>query len=176
MSDGITVTTKGAPDLQLKFKKLVEKVSNRKGLHDAIGAAVVSRIVHGFSRSEGPYGPWRPLAPATIRRRRGGSDKPLLDTGRLRNSITHEANSLSVLVGTNVEYAAFHQFGTKRKTTRDFTPRTKSIFSRIVAEEAKRIGTTKIPRRAFLPDMGLPNEWIQEDVLDTAEAFLKAGL
>ena len=32
-------------------------------------------------------GPFKPLKPSTIRRK--GSSRPMIDTGRLRNSITH---------------------------------------------------------------------------------------
>jgi len=41
----------------------------------------------------------------------GKNGMPLLDTGRLRNSITYNADKNSVSVGTNVVYAAIHQFG-----------------------------------------------------------------
>lgn len=39
-----------------------------------------------------------------------------VDTGRLRDSITHEthAEEESVYVGTNVEYAAYQEYGTSR--------------------------------------------------------------
>ena len=47
--------------------------------------------------------------------------KTLIDTGRLKNSITSRAYSNKAVVGTNVIYAAIHQFGGKagrgRKTT-----------------------------------------------------------
>ena len=135
----------------LGVTRLIKKIDDKRLLHDAIGQSLVSRIVLGFSRSAGPYGPWQPLSPITIARRRNKSNKPLLDTGRLRNSITHEFSSRSVRVGTNVEYAVPHQLGAK-------------------------IGAAKIPRRAFLPDKGLPREWEQEDVVETVEAFIEGGL
>lgn len=34
-----------------------------------------------------------------------------VDTGRLRNSITHQAGDDSVVIGTNVEYAPFVELG-----------------------------------------------------------------
>jgi len=39
------------------------------------------------------------------------------DTGRLKNSITHvtkQPDDMSVTVGTNVEYAAYQEFGTSK--------------------------------------------------------------
>lgn len=45
-----------------------------------------------------------------------------VDTGRLRNSITHEVaeDGLSAVVGTNVEYAPYVEFGTRRMRARPF--------------------------------------------------------
>jgi len=37
-----------------------------------------------------------------------------VDTGRLRNSITHVVNGDSVVIGTNVEYAVYQEFGTSK--------------------------------------------------------------
>lgn len=35
-----------------------------------------------------------------------------VDTGRLRNSITHSVDSTTAYIGTNVEYAAYVEYGT----------------------------------------------------------------
>ena len=37
-----------------------------------------------------------------------------VDTGRLRNSITHETEQDYAIIGTNVEYAPFQELGTSR--------------------------------------------------------------
>lgn len=55
---------------------------------------------------------WAPLKPATVRRKR--SSKPLIDTGKLLNSITHQVSEDEVRVGVFGEYAvvaAVHEFG-----------------------------------------------------------------
>lgn len=46
----------------------------------------------------------------------GARRRSPVDTGRLRNSITHElaADELSARIGTNVEYAPHVEFGTRR--------------------------------------------------------------
>lgn len=38
-----------------------------------------------------------------------------VDTGRLRNSITHDASDTGVVIGTNVKYAPFVELGTSRQ-------------------------------------------------------------
>lgn len=40
-----------------------------------------------------------------------------VDTGRLRNSITHQEGDNYTAIGTNVEYAAAHELGTSRGIT-----------------------------------------------------------
>lgn len=60
---------------------------------------------------------WPPLKPETIKRKR--SSKPLIDTGRLRNSITHKIEENAALVGIFggevVVYAAVHEFGSPKR-------------------------------------------------------------
>lgn len=58
---------------------------------------------------------WPPLKPSTVKRK--GSDKPLIDTGKLLNSITHKVEDDTVKVGVFGEYcivAAVQEFGTNR--------------------------------------------------------------
>lgn len=60
----------------------------------------------------GGDGDWPKLSPATLRQRTSGSTKPLIDTGRLRASLTSSAavqqiKSDSVTVGTDVAYAKY---------------------------------------------------------------------
>lgn len=74
-----------------------------------IGQILVTSTVDRFERGVGPDGvPWRPSARAS---REGGVT--LVDTARLRGSIAHRASADGVEVGTNVVYAAIHQFGSR---------------------------------------------------------------
>jgi len=83
-------------------------------LFDAIGAAMVTSTQNRFLAQAGPGGvPWPKFAPATLKRMPKRRQPPLLlrDTLRLYNSLTFEADDGSVQWGTNVIYAALHQFG-----------------------------------------------------------------
>lgn len=72
-----------------------------------IGAALEASTQIRFEREVDPDGArWI----ASLRAQEEGG-QTLTDTARLRNSITWEANRDSVQVGTNVIYAAVHQFG-----------------------------------------------------------------
>lgn len=50
------------------------------------------------------------------------SSIPLVDTGRLKNSISYivTAGEHTVYIGTNVEYAKYHELGTSRLPARHF--------------------------------------------------------
>ena len=76
-----------------------------------------------FSLSQTPAGaPWAPLAASTIRGRRRGSGVPLVDTGRLRASVTATPTATGIRFGTNAAYGGFHQHGTRRIPSRAFLP------------------------------------------------------
>lgn len=73
----------------------------------SIGRIVKSGTQLRFRTQQTPDGvPWKPSQRATDE---GGQTLRL--TGRLRNSITYRADHASVEIGTNVVYAAIHQFG-----------------------------------------------------------------
>jgi HK97 gp10 family phage protein len=49
------------------------------------------------------------------------SPKPIVDTGRLLNSITHSVeNGDTAVIGTNVEYAPYVEYGTTKTKARPF--------------------------------------------------------
>lgn len=78
------------------------------------GAFLEGKIKELFTKTPSE---WPPLKPETIKRK--GSSKPLIDTGRLRNSITHKVEEDKALVGIFggevLVYAAVHEFGSPRK-------------------------------------------------------------
>jgi phage gpG-like protein len=86
------------------------------------------------------------------------SAKPLLDTGRLRNSITGVARTEYGVISASTEYAGVHQFGTSR------------------AGRSRRV---KIPARPFFPteERGLPGNWQREfeSILNAAVQRLVAN-
>lgn len=100
------------------FAALGARLDDLTPAFDEIGKTLSDRTLLRFERQRDPDGnPWTPHAPATVMRRalRGGSGtgsaQILIDSARLRNSITHVAGRDRVSVGTNVIYAAIHQLG-----------------------------------------------------------------
>jgi phage gpG-like protein len=79
-------------------------------------AGRVVRIVDRRFQKSGPR--WVPLSERTLERRRAGSSKPLLDTGRLRASVVgrgegslYAVDSQSLTIGSDLVYAAIQQYG-----------------------------------------------------------------
>lgn len=124
----ISVTTNAGPVLDLSAR--IEMLSQTKWPTYEINTRLLEKIRLGFRNSTGPYGErWAPIQPRWRNRRRVPG-QPLLDTGRLRNSIRGETTGSSVRIFTDIEYAQYHQLG------------------------------QRVRRRAFLPDdRGLPNSW-----------------
>jgi len=79
---------------------------------------MIARQFASEGRAEGT--PWAPLAPATLRRRRGGGI--LFSTGALLRSLqepgapghVEELEAHSLALGTRLPYAQYHQSGTRR--------------------------------------------------------------
>jgi phage virion morphogenesis protein len=75
-----------------------------------IGEHMVQSTEVNFNSESGPDGQkWQDVTPA--RRAKKKHSKILTETGHLRGSINYRANRKGVAVGTNVPYAAAHQFG-----------------------------------------------------------------
>lgn len=119
-----------------------------------IGESLVSSTIRRFNEQKAPDGtPWQPLAASSVAPRsrdftRSGrlrkraerrlmNRKILIQTARLRNSIAFKTEGTAVAVGTNVVYAATHQFGARA-----------GAFGRTSRGQAVPFGD--IPARPFL--------------------------
>lgn len=101
------------------IRHLVRAVATPRAAFDRIGAYLVSATLERFDAETGPDGkPWLASARALAD---GGLT--LTDTGGLRDSLTHTVagDGRSVDVGSNLVYAAIHQFGGKAGRGRSVT-------------------------------------------------------
>ena len=87
-------------------------LAERTELMRTIGAGQLVSIRHTFADSGSPAGSWAPLAEST-KKKKGYTEghKLLILSSRLLNSITFDADSSSVTLGTNVSYARVQQLG-----------------------------------------------------------------
>jgi len=94
---------------------LIHRATHTDEALKKVGARWKGNVLLSFRESKSPWGwSWARLRPSTISRRRKGSSKPLMDTGRLRNSITYSVRGNVLELGTNVRYASTHQFGARK--------------------------------------------------------------
>lgn len=91
---------------------------------NAVGALVEERAREEFGVYQpavGPFQAWPELAQATKddRMRQGYSENdPLLRSGKLRGTISHESAGLEVAVGSTSDLMVYHEFGTSKMPAR----------------------------------------------------------
>lgn len=92
------------------FHQLERMMDNTTPVMAAIGAGLVGSTHMRFVSQTDPEGAaWRTLNTGYAADKRNA--RILTESGRLRDSINARATRDTVLVGTNVIYAAIHQFG-----------------------------------------------------------------
>jgi len=102
--------------VQRAFDRLIRAGTDLTPAMDDIGRSLVASTEIRFERGHGPDGAaWTPSYRASSE---GG--KTLVKEHHLKDSITHDPSRDEVRVGTNVLYAAVHQFGAtiRAKTSR----------------------------------------------------------
>jgi phage virion morphogenesis protein len=143
-----------------KLNAIVAAGRNPRPALTEIGRTLKTYVQLGFRQSQDPYGrPWAPL-----KSRKG---QPLKDTGRLAASITDQVTDDSVTVGTNVQYAAPHQFGVDKQVKVKRHPRlVLQVFGRklpfgVYATVKAHQRPMKLPARPFFPNAaeGFPDTW-----------------
>ncbi|MBI6183464.1 hypothetical protein JEQ07_24095 [Serratia proteamaculans] len=103
------------------------EVAVHKKLHE--GIEVVAQRIEDTAREEvghyqdaiGPFPAWDPLAPATEdeKARLGYPlDAPLLRTGDMQGSFSHEVKGLEAVIGSTDDKLVYHEFGTAKMPPR----------------------------------------------------------
>lgn len=158
----LTYSISGAGLALNELKRIDDVFDNALPLYEAIGASLLASFQNNFEKEQEPDGnPW----PQSVRAQVTGG-KTLSDSLYLRNSMTFEANSNSVAVGSNVIYAAIHQFGgtIKAKSKRGLRFRSGDNGDWVNRKEVT------IPRRSFL---GLEKE-DKKEISNIVEQYLTA--
>ena len=127
-------------DLEAETRRLIAAGRQWKTVLAAFGAYMVAETAQNF-KDQGRPEKWQDVKEATkvARWMRGNSSrkrkrtmvgagaakfigmfKILMDSGRLANSITFDADNKQVEIGTNLVYAATHQFGRGKIPARPF--------------------------------------------------------
>lgn len=125
--------------LESTLEKLVDACDNREPLMRNLSEQLLDCVYENFEQQGRPA--WKPIM------REG---QILQDSGRLKNSIVAAHTNDSAKVGTNLVYAAIHQFGGKTKphVIRAKTAKALSFNGRF-AKQVNHPGSN-IPARPFL--------------------------
>ncbi|MCM8595367.1 phage virion morphogenesis protein, partial [Accumulibacter sp.] len=96
------------------LERLARSAADTSPVMRAIAGVMHDAVMENFQQGGRPA--WVPLKPATLAQKRklGYGDKPLIRRGggqSLYSSITSRSDQNSAVVGTDVVYAAIHQFG-----------------------------------------------------------------
>lgn len=148
--------TKMLGELQARIKNLTPAMK-------IIGRIVRDSIVKNFEAGGRPA-KWKPSARAQVK-----GDKTLIASSRLMNSIASRGHSNKAEIGTNVVYAAIHQFGGKTKP-HVIEPRNAKALKIPGIGFRKRVNHpgSKIPARPFL--MVQEEDWTE--IKNTVQDYL----
>ncbi len=142
-------------ELEAKFQQLGQLPSFARPLA-ACSKLISASAKDNFHGAHDPEGrPWKPLK--NPRRKKGKAKRkgktktaahhPLIDTGRLFSSVgggadhVEQIHALELVTGTNVEYAGYHQDGTRTIPARPFLGFNDSLLDKIedvIGEWAER--------------------------------------
>ncbi len=148
-------------DLQRRMDHMLDWLAHREPLMRAIAAEMRDAVEENFAQQG---------RPAWLGIKRDGMI--LQKSGRLASSIVMVSDNDSATVGTNVEYAAIHQFGGKTKP-HVILPRNKKAlaFNGRVVKKVNHPGSD-IPARPFLA----LTEGDEEKIVTTVSEYLFKSL
>lgn len=144
--------------------KALESIGDKKrGLLKDLAQEALAKVGEGFETSTSPLGiSW---APPLLRQ-----GQPLLDTGRLRSSITYSLTDSGFSLGTSVAYAPVHQYGATIR------PKSGKVLRWQAGGRWYGAKEVKVPARPFLPEGRVSSDWEAEFraiALEWMQALLK---
>ena len=137
-----------------KLNEIQKRVKNLKPVFNQIGYTLIDIVEENFESESFLGKPWTPLKESTKKQKaKKGYQKILQNRGHLAESIDFEASEDKLILGTNLKYAAIHQFGGK----------------------AGKNHSATIPARPFLPineNKEIPKR-IKEEILEAVEFYIQ---
>lgn len=117
MSGAIVEISAGGGRIGQELERLAAKLAD---LHDPLaemGEMLVASTHARFGQGVTPEGaPWAPLAPSVVAQKKGPGI--LRESFHLQGSIRYQVSGDELRVGTDLPYAAAHQFGLPARTIR----------------------------------------------------------
>lgn len=132
-----------AEGLRQALQDAGERAEDLTPLMDAIGSHLVGAAQKRIDTTN--VSPEGVAWPKSLRATLAGGGPTLYDTGRLRESITHAPSAREVEIGSNLIYAAIHQFGG------DIVPKSAgALFFTLANGATVMAGKVTIPARPYL--------------------------
>ena len=119
MSLLVSINVNSSP-LREVLDRLLAVTDDLSPVMSAIGMEMENRVRARFETQSDPLGvAWAPWRPATVKTYPKDGNRRLLDRfGDLLGGASHQFDSHSVTIGFNQEYAAYHEFGTRKMVSR----------------------------------------------------------
>jgi len=140
-----------------KLNELQKRLNNLKPVFNQIGYTLIDIVEENFESESFLGRAWTPLKKSTKKQKaKKGYEKILQNRGHLAESIDFKATNDKLILGTNVEYAAIHQFG----------------------GDTGKNHSVHIPAREFLPideNKEVPRR-IKEEILEAIEFYIEKSL
>ena len=144
----IEIKINNADEITAKLEQLAQGVERREPLMRSISGTMYSAVMQNFGDGGRPS--W--LGP----KYRAG--KPLIDTGALRGSISEDSGNEHAVVGTNLIYAAIHNFGGVIR------PKSAKALAIPTATGVAMVKQVTIPKREFMTLTPRDESDIEDDI------------
>jgi len=150
-----------------RLKELRERGAKTKPLMRVVSGIMKHAVDENFRAGGRPA--WRPSARAKAE---GG--QTLIKTGLLAGTIIEYHDDKSAIVGTNIKYAAIHQFGGRTAAHVIRPGNKKALFWPGAPHPFASVNHpgSRIPARPFL----MLTDADKQDIVDAAKVYLKEGL
>lgn len=138
----------------------------------AVGLRLMGWVARNFE-DDGTEQKWKPLSPNTVAQRRKGSNRPLQDTGRLKQSWTKSTGNPHIIgdtvsVTSNMKYAPYHEFGTGPYTIKPKKGKRLAFMTAGGMRFPKEVHHPGVPKRRMTPTDALAKEL----ALSTINAYI----
>jgi len=107
----ISVDVRGQKQIANALNHLLKQGSDLEPAFREIGEYLLESTQQRFIDQQAPDGePWEPLSPKTLAKKKR-QDRVLTETGTLADTLNYKIGANQLMLGSNLEYAATHQFG-----------------------------------------------------------------
>lgn len=107
----VSIDVRGQKQIAQALNRLLQQGGDLEPAFREIGEFMLETTQQRFDDMQAPDGePWEPLSPTTLKNKKR-TDKILTESGTLADTLNYQLGNNQLMFGSNMEYAATHQFG-----------------------------------------------------------------